>query len=186
MKKIFLAAGIIFTATVTFGYDSIGGKHHKEARKDIRSERRADNRTQVSDFTKNKFRQDFPNARDVNFVRTKNFDEVAFISGKKNRKIMKAYYDLNSDLIGTTQLKSFADLPGNSPANIHKNYAGYKTVEVIKFIDNGDNETDMNLFSTRFDDKDAYFVELAKNNREIVVKVDLSGDVSFFKDISTK
>ena len=39
----------------------------------------------------------------------------------------------------------------------------------------------MNLFDLQFDDADNYFVELEKDNKKIVVQVNMSGDVSYFK-----
>jgi hypothetical protein len=187
MKKILLMAGIIVAAaTATFANENIGDNGRRETRKDIRKERRADNRTQVSYVTKSKFAVDFPNARNVRFIRTKDFDQVSFITGEGERKILTAYYDIESNLVGTTQNKTFADLPENSQKEIQKRYAGYKTLDVIKFVDDGENERDMTLFNNPFDDADAYFVELAKANQTIVVKVDQAGYISYFKDLTSK
>ncbi len=180
MKKIFLAASIILmSATVTFAQKeaSIEGK---EAKKELRSERRAENRSEVSDLTRNQFAMDFPGAKNVQFVKTKDFDEVSFMSGKKK---LIAYYDVDSKLVGTTQNKTFADLPENAQKEILKKYAGYSVAAVVKYDDNENNETDMILYGTTFNDADNYFVELSDASKAIVVKVDLLGGVSFFKEI---
>jgi DUF1365 family protein len=42
---------------------------------------------------------------------------------------------------------------------------------------------DMILYGNTFDDADNYFVELKKDNKAVVVKVDLAGYVSFFTDM---
>ena len=188
MKKIFLVAGILFTTTtVTFAHTTINRKDRKETRierkktrMELRRERRAENDNEVSYLTRNQFAIDFPDAKNVQFVKTENFDEVAFVSGKEQ---LRAYYDYKSKLVGTTQKKSFADLPENAQKEILKKYADYSVDNVIKFDDNESNETDMIMFGTTLGDADNYFVELKNDSKAIVVKVDLSGEVSFFKDM---
>src|SRR5258705_12610292 len=98
MKKIFLVAGILFTTTtVTFAHTSINRKDRKETRierkktrKELHRERRAEDYSKVSYLTKNQFVIDFPEAKNVRFVKTKNFEEVAFMSGEEK---LRAYYD---------------------------------------------------------------------------------------------
>jgi hypothetical protein len=185
MKKIFLAAGILLTtATVTFSQTSNDAKAVKmertEAKKELRSERRAENRNEVNVLTRDQFAIDFPGAKNVQFVKTKYFDEVTFLSGKKK---LRAFYDDDNELVGTTQAKAFNDLPENAQKEIHKKYAGYAIADVIKFDDNETNDTDMIMFGTSFEDADNYFVELKKGNKAIVVKADLAGNVTFFTDM---
>jgi hypothetical protein len=188
MKKIFLVAGILFTTTtVTFAHTTINRKDRKETRierkktrKELRTERGAENGSEVSYLTKNQFVTDFPDAKNVRFVKTENFDEVAFMSGKEE---LRAYYDYDSKLVGTTQNKSFADLPENAQKEILKKYADYSFDSVIKFDDNESNETEMIMFGTTLGDADNYFVELKNDSKAIVVRVGLLGEVSFFKDM---
>ena len=113
--------------------------------------------------------------------KTKNFEEVLFTSDKEK---LRAYYDYDSQLVGTTEKKSFADLPENAQKKIEKDYADYAIAEVIKFDDNESNDTDMILYGTSFEDADNYFVELKNNSKPpIIVKVDLLGGVSFFEEM---
>jgi hypothetical protein len=149
MKKVFLTAGIVMmTATITFAHTNINRKERKETRierkknrRELRRERREENSGDVSIVTKDNFVTDFPDAKNVHFVRTKNFDEVVFMSGTER---LRAYYDNNSNLIGTTQKKSFADLPEHAQKEILKKYPDYSVDNVVKFDDNESNETDMN------------------------------------------
>jgi len=187
MKRIFLAAGIMMAATVTFAQESIVHATHKEAkmenkeaRKDLHAERRLENRSEVSVLTKDHFAVDFPDAKNVLFEKTTNYDEASFTEGNDN---LKAYYDYSSTLIGTTQRKTYADLPGNAQKRIQKEYPGYDATVVIKFDDNEANDMDMILYGLSFNDADNYFVELTKDNKAIVVKVDMEGQVSYFKAI---
>ncbi len=66
---------------------------------------------------------------------------------------------------------------------ILKHYPGYNVVAVIKYDDNEDNDTDMILFETSFDDEDNYFVELKNDTNDKIIKVSLSGDISFFANM---
>ena len=168
MKRIFLTAGVIMmAATVTFA-------HNNRNRKGDTPPNDVSNRTKVQ------FQEDFPYATDINYVRTANFDEVSFMSGKE--KVLKSYYDENSDLVGTTQNESFADLPGNAQKQILKYYADYSIVRVVKFhaVKEEDDGLEMLESRSEFDNPDNYFVELKNNNKAIVVEVSLSGDVGFY------
>jgi hypothetical protein len=187
MKRIFLAAGILMVAATTFAQNELVHEtrretrvENREARKDSRAERRQDNRGEVSLLAKDQFAVDFPDAKNARFVRADNFDEVYFMSGDDN---LKAYYDNDSKLVGTTQRKEFADLPEKAQRQIQKEYAGYNPAAVIKFDDNEDNSMDMILYGTSFEDADNYFIELVKDNQKIVVKANMEGEVSYFKAI---
>ena len=185
MKNIFLTAGIvIMAATATFAYNSTDRNYAKNERKEgnkaPRRKHKMENNYLVSGFTKIQFGKDFPGATNVEFVNTKNFDEVYFISGKR---ILKAYYDYNYNLLGTTEKKSFTDLPENAQKKILEKYAGFTIADVVKFDDNESNDTDMILYGTSFDDKDNYFVELENAGKATVVQVDLEGRVSFFTNM---
>jgi hypothetical protein len=98
-------------------------------------------------------------------------------------KKLRAYYDYDSKLIGTTRREKFTDLPEAAQKQILEKYSDYKVSGVVKFDDNEDNDMDMVLYGTGLDDADNHFVELKKDNKAIVLKVDLSGDVSFFTDV---
>lgn len=184
MKKIFLVAGILLvTTTVTFARNNSGRNDAKEVkmgkndtRKEIRKERGMEDQDDVSERTKAQFAIDFPDATNVHFVRTDNFDEVVFV---QNKKKIRAYYDYDNNLVGITQKESFTDLPGNAQKEILEKYPGYTITHVIKGHDYEDNDMDM-IYEGPFDNTDDYFVELKNDSKEIVVKVDLSGDVSYF------
>jgi hypothetical protein len=160
MKKIFFAACILLlTVSITFGQ---GNDNSSNA--------------EVSSLLKSQFATDFPDARDAHFVSEKNFDEVSFTQHKEK---ISAYYDETNELVGTLQKTDFNDLPDNAKKEILKNYAGYTVIDVIKFDDNETVGVERNLYGISFDNGENYFVELKNDNRAIVLKVDLSGDVDF-------
>lgn len=135
---------------------------------------------EVSSLAKNNFIADFGNLPNVTWARMENFDQVTFMKGNVK---MTAYYDSEGNLVGTTEPKTFADLPDKGQKEIKAKYANYKVEAVTFFDDNEKNDTDMVLWSTQFDDEDLYFAELSKGASTIVVRVTPSGGVDFFKTL---
>jgi hypothetical protein len=173
MKKILLAAGVLLISTATFAHNT-PNSDNKKGKKAARKEQTA----QVNDFVKTQFYEDFPDATNINFERTKYFDEASFTTGTHQ---MRAYYDIRNELVGTTEDKQFSDLPANAQREIQKKYSNYKVDEVINYDDNEFNDTDMTMFDTAFDGADNNFVVLRKNSEILIVKVDMAGNVSYFK-----
>jgi hypothetical protein len=127
--------------------------------------------------SREQFAQDFDQVSNVEWKRTRFFDEATFT---KDEKTMTAFYDYENKLVGTTEVKAFTDLPASAQKTINKKYKDYSVQKVIMFDDNEDNDTDMLLYGHQFDDADNYFVELQQGNKAIIVQVDMIGDVSFF------
>jgi hypothetical protein len=135
---------------------------------------------EVSSEAKLNFNSDFGKASDVRWERKGTFDEVTFTSqGKK----MKGYYDAGGKLVGTTEDAKFTDIPAKCQEIIKTKYKDYTIGPVIFYDDNELNDTDMILWAVQFDDKDLYFVELAKGTNKIIVMCSLEGDVTFFKQL---
>jgi hypothetical protein len=151
-------------------------KEKHEDKKELRKLR--DN--EVGYYTKQQFFSDFGNLPVIQWERTETFDKATFIN---NNQVMTAYYDITSKLVGTTSHKTFDELPANAQKYIDKKYPGYDKQEVIFFDDNELNDTDMILYGNLFDDADNYFVDLKKDDKEIVLQVTMGGMVSFFKQL---
>jgi hypothetical protein len=94
-----------------------------------------------------------------------------------------AYYDFNSELVGTTTEKTFDDIPMHAKEFIQKHYAGYTPLQVILFHDNEDNDTDMELFNKAFQDENNYFVSMKNDKETVVLKVGMDGRTDFFKKL---
>lgn len=112
--------------------------------------------------------------------RTPDYDQVSFTSGGEAKT---AYYDADAKLVGTIIQKKFEDLPSDSQKHINGEYPGYIKEDVVFFNDNELNTTDIVVFNKQFDDEDCYYVKMKKDNQKILVKVKMSGDVSFFKKL---
>lgn len=153
-------------------------KEHKSERVALRDLEGND----ISIMAKNSFREDFPNITDVHWNRSENFDEASFTNNESKK--LKAFYDDDGVLIGTTQNVTFADLPLKGQLAIKNKYKDYKIGDVIFFNDNLANESDMILWSSQFNDEDNYFVELIKGNKKLIVRVATYGTLSFFKELT--
>jgi hypothetical protein len=155
----------------------------KTAKKEIKTDRKTLHKlegTRIPQRTKESFVSDFGNIPDVKWKRASYLDEAVFT---KDGKEMKAYYDFFSKLVGTTQQKTFTDLPEKVQKEIKTKYKDYKIGEVVFFDDNEACESDMLLFDTQFEDADNYFVELTKGNMKQIVQVNTKGELFFFKEL---
>jgi hypothetical protein len=190
MKKLIVlsAATVIVAATVSaqndqdYVKDDIAGLKKQEYA--IRKEKLEDKRklkelegNEVSDRSKQQFYDDFGNIPDAQWERTMNYDEATFT---KNGQVLTAFYDFDSKLVGTTSAKTFSDIPSEARKYINEKYKDYSIAAVLFFDDNEANETDMVLYNQQFDDVDSYFVELKKDNKEIVLHVNMEGVVYYF------
>jgi hypothetical protein len=135
----------------------------------------------VSSIAKNNFLREFPDAKNVQWKRVDTYDEAVFTN--KDNQQLKAFYDFDGVLVGTTQRKTFADVPVKGQEQIKKEYKDYTIGDVIFFDDNEANSTDMILYGIQFDDEDNYFVELTKGTKKIVVHVNMEGSVFFFTEL---
>jgi hypothetical protein len=163
MRTFILTTAAIFLAIVT-----TEAKGHKPTDKG------------VSTFSKEQFAADFDHTSNPIWRRSSLFDEVSFIQDGKS---YTAFYDTHSQLVGTTSVAKFSDLPANAQARIKQDYKNYSVESVINYDDNELNATDIQLFGLQTDAADSYFVELKKDNKRLVVQVYTSGDVTFFHDI---
>jgi hypothetical protein len=193
MKKLFVlaAATIILSATVNAQTDiAIVKKDEKDLKQQesmVKKEKKAERKElrklegkEPSYQAKQAFFSDFGNIPVTKWERTADYDKATFT---KDGQVMKAYYDADAQLVGTTTHKTFADIPAAGQKYINTKYAGYDKGDVIFFDDNEANETDMILFDHQFEDADNYFIELKKGNKDIVLQVNTSGEVFFFTQI---
>jgi hypothetical protein len=195
MKKLFLTTGILMVAaiTATYAQDNINDNDTNEVNaastnflNEIQKEGAETNQNAVSVFTRNQFASDFPDATNIRFEKTNDFDEVNY--SQKGGETT-AYYDNESDLLGTLRNRSFHDLPADAQTEIVNNYPGYTVVSVVRFNANGDNESyvdnnsELSFYGDLSDENSHYFVELKNDNKAIVLMVGLSGEVSFFRTL---
>jgi hypothetical protein len=185
MKKlgIFSLIAIFALASLQLSAKETKNAATRTQKKEIKTERKELRKLEgnvVSDRSKNAFIANFGNVPNVNWKRTNNFDEATFT---KDGEKMTSFFDFDSKLVGTTIVKSFADLPSDAQKEVKLKYKDYKIGPVILFDDNEANDTDMILYDTQFDDADNYFVELSKGNEKTILMVNTDGVVSFFKKI---
>jgi hypothetical protein len=180
MKKVIVIGSmVLFTASTSFAQDELAyndanhftsHKTNKAQKEDNRAARKEKNTTEPNYTTEQNFLMQFPDATNVHW-KIASFEEAIFTT---NGKEMKAFYDWDHELIGTTTPASFFDMPEAARKYIEKHYSDY----------NEYNSTDMMLYGNQFADEDNYFVELSNNNKTIVLQVNMEGLVTFFKDLS--
>ena len=152
------------------------GKEKRKERKVLKEPRE----NEVSIRSEINFISDFGHISNVQWKRNAQFDEATFT---KDGQQMTAYYDIYSNLVGTTENKFFTDIPTRAQKEIMEKYKEYSIGDVVFFDDNEANETDMVYDDLRFEDADNYFVTLTKDNKQIVLMVNTAGDVSYFKTL---
>ena len=133
-----------------------------------------------SSQTRAAFYSDFGFIPISNWEVTDQFDKISFM---KSNVLYTAYYDSNSELVGTISNASVEDLPAHALQDINKKYKGYSVGDVVFYDDNESNQTDMMYYGQQFDDEDKYFVELQNDKEKIVVQVNTVGEVSFFRTL---
>jgi hypothetical protein len=183
MKKIFFATAVpalaFLTASANGGSNEKSGKEDK---KELRKERRLERRElwlhSVDPTTETQFYDDFPGIKEATWTEGE-FAEAEFKDGDIDKT---AYYDTRHELVGTTQDVDFSALPEKARQYISHKYPGYTAEQVVLFDDNEANDTDMSLFNHAFEDEDNYFPVLSKGTKEIILKVNMKGDVSFFQN----
>lgn len=183
-KAVVLSMAFLFVVAAVFGQVSkTTTAQTNETKKELKSNltplRKLEGKT-VSSEAKNNFLSDFGNIPNVKWERTVNFDEAIFT---KDGKQMTAYYDFEGNLVGTTSIKMFADLPAKAQTEIKSKYKDYSIGPVIFFDDNELNTTDMSLWNTQFEDQDNYFVELIKGTDRMIVQVHPTGEIDFFTSL---
>lgn len=185
MKKLaILSTVFLFSVTMVFGQTEKKVKEEiKETKRELKTEKEALRKlegTDVSVLSKDNFYADFGDVPDVIWKKDGLYDVAEFT---KDGKILKAFYDFDSNLVGTTHYVTFAEVPESGQQEIKKEYEDYEIGPVVFFDDNEVNETDMLLYGMQFADEDNYFVELTKGTEKIVLQVNGHGEVFFFKEL---
>lgn len=185
---------MVTAITATYAQDSMNDDDANYAKSgitrtmaEIQKEGAQTNQNTVNVFTVNQFASDFPDVADIHFDQMKDYTAVTYT---QNGRINTAYYDDNSDLMGTIRNRSMQDLPAEAQTEIADRYAGYSVVRVVRFNANSDNESyidnnsELPFYGDSPENSSNYFVELKNNdNKAIVLMVGLSGEVSFFSTL---
>jgi hypothetical protein len=190
MKHVFIIGSmLLLTATMAFSqdeqafYDTSNSTSHKitkSQREENRAIRREKALSEPNYTTEQNFEVRFPDATNISWKKI-GIEEASFTG---NGKAMKAFYDYNHELIGTTTPVNYLDIPAIARKFIEKHYSGYTAQSVILFDDNEYNQSEMLLYGNAFADADNYFIELSNNNKTIVLEVNMEGLVTYFKDLS--
>lgn len=139
---------------------------------------------EVSERARQQFAADFNETSGISWKRQPYYDQVSFTN--TNGQKMDAYYDISGKLIGTTSAASYKDLPPAGQRKIAEHYKNYDHAPVLFYDDNSDNDTDMYLYGTAFEDSDAYFIRLTnKKGKLVILKIDTAGKVIHFSGVAS-
>jgi hypothetical protein len=191
MKNIIIMSAIILGSAVSLSAQTEKETHLKKdmqnldkreaaikkEKQEVRKELRKLEGSEVSSDAKLHFDTDFLATTDARWERTAHFDEVAYT---KDGQMSKAYYDTDTKLVGTTSNRTFTDLPAKAQKTIGRRYRSYKPGDVLLFHDNEFNRSNMVLYNQQFTDDNNYFVEMESENKRIVLRVNMEGDVFYF------
>lgn len=182
MKKL-----TIILITFLLAFRMVGANaqvNNNDSKKEKKIERKIEKKklksiviSKVSDASKNSFQNDFGNIQDVTWIKTDEYEEAIFTKGGHK---MNAYYDNKAQLIGTTTLKTFADLPQQGQTNLKILFRNFAIKQVIFYNDNEPNKTPLKLYGKVIEDTDTFLVEMVYGFRRYVVYIDQKGRVSLF------
>ena len=127
MKKLIASAIVAFVAIATVQVQA--QTVAKDIKKELKAEKKASHKearklegSEASTRSKDNFLSDFGDLANVKWARGSQFDEATFV---KNGNATTAYYDYDSQLVGTTINKKFTDLPAKAQKEIKNRYKDY-------------------------------------------------------------
>lgn len=134
----------------------------------------------VSTIDKVNFIADFGFIRNAGWAKSTKYNKVTFV---KNGNPMTAYFNTQGEIIGTTAVKKFSDLPSSSQKIIKSRYNDYAIGDVIYFEDYRADDTDGILYGVKFQYPGNYFLELTKGAKRIIVEVNPEGEVLLYSEL---
>lgn len=153
----------------------------KEQKKLNRALKKLDG-SEIPGITKSRFFENFGDVPGVHWERQDYFDVATFT---KDGQAMKAYFDTESQLVGTVNQETVNEIPYKAKLHIQKEYPDYTLGDVILYTDNQEQESNIYLFGSEMESANNYFVELTNGNKRIVLKVSPEGEVYFFKELKS-
>ncbi|MGV9003061.1 hypothetical protein [Flavobacterium sp.] len=137
-------------------------------------------KSEVNSRSKAQFKADFGVVSNITWVRESNVDVANF---KRDNQLTKAYYDSNSQLIGTTVTKKDSELPLMAQKTLKDSYDDYTVTQILYFDDNDSNNANIILLGNEFEDKDCYIIFLTKGNDTRILQITENGEIAAEKSL---
>jgi hypothetical protein len=187
MKRIgVITAAFLFAYTIGFVQTSpiLARNNTKNPNRiEKKNERKASrklNLSMVNEASKNNFNTDYADVSDVKWVKSINFDEASF---NQSGREVKAFYDKEGQLVGTTTHLKLTDLPVKCQNAIERTYKDCAVGSIIYFNDNQVQNPDLLLNDIKVTNTNSYYIEMSKGSNKFVVQATPGGDVYFFKNL---
>ncbi|WP_153795891.1 hypothetical protein [Foetidibacter luteolus] len=163
MKKIFIAA---------FTLATLSAAAHGTAKKTTLF---------IPATVSSSFNANFPDVSNPSWSWDQQYLKATFVEGTTSAN---AFFSSDGTLEGTIKSANFYALPASAQEHINNKYKDYTVEETILFTDN-DPYVDSRMFGYE-DSPSNYFVSLKKDNKELILKVDLDGSVSYYHEDTLK
>lgn len=134
----------------------------------------------VNRLTQKQFAIDFSDIKDVIWHKLEYCDKATFLN---NGCLTKAYYNASHELMGTTTHKTLADLPEKAQAKINDEYGDYEKSHVIYYDASDIVNSEIVIYDREYSEPDSYYIELTKNDSEVVLGFNNQGKLIFNKKI---
>jgi hypothetical protein len=134
----------------------------------------------ISSVTEDNFKIDVGDMPDVKWSHSPEFDQASYT---RNDMTNIAIFDFDGNLVGKSTVEKFTSLPKSAQDRITRMYKDYTIGEVVHFHYLGDISTDFVSGGNLYKYPDAYFVDLKKGTRTLVVQVNPNGEINLFREM---
>jgi hypothetical protein len=157
MKKLFITAAIATLFSASVFADGTNKKAHTVT---------------VSYTVVNKFAADFPNATDITWNVSNNYQRADFVlEGVQT----SAFYNLQGEFVAITEDVTAKAVPAATLKEINEKYNGYAVDHVIVL----QNNTELNPDA----EETVYFADLKKGEKEVLVRITSDAHIEFYKEV---
>jgi hypothetical protein len=160
MKKLTLIALVILLSFSAFAAE--GGK-------------KSDDTNKISSYVLRQFESEFYDAKEVTWTVNENYEKAEFVF---NNVRMAAFYDVNGEYIGHTEVVSYNSLPSAARKQIARQYEGYHVKDLIRFEYAGASSSSLaHINAVSAYDNEVYFLSLNKAGKEATLQISPSSTV---------
>ncbi len=185
MKKLFFVSVIFLLALPMMAGEMVSAKRSasapkKETKGGKAGTRMSEETAAINPVAEENFKVEEGNTSRVRWTKEGIFDEASYV---KDGIRMMDYFDFSGNLVATTSIRKFSDLPVKTQDKIKSEYKDYKVGTVLFYNDKREFPTEVYMYGHEFDSSDNWFVELKKDTRTLVLKISPDGEIFLFTEL---